>query len=390
MIKSKNILICPLEWGLGHAARMIPVARKLRDSGNNIFIGSGEKHLSLFKSEMTGLNYITFPGFKPFYSGIIPQYIVLLLQTPYLLYHIILEHFKLKKIISRYDIDIVISDNRFGLWNSKVVTAYVTHMPLLPLPKPLRFLEFIGVHLHRAVINRYSICLIPDLPGEMNISGKLSHGIKLPEHVRYTGILSRFLTDRPSSVTNPAPFPHNTVILSGPEPQRGILKQKLVSLLKDKIPFTIIFEGKPYDSGKSNLSGNIIFYSHLPASEMKEVISGSERIISRSGYTTIMDLIALRSSALLIPTPGQTEQEYLAAYLSGKGWFITVSQNETEKGLLLSPLNATWSGEIIKESKMLLEKALVELLQIPDKNSKYNKSGKEAGPYLPGGPVTQL
>ncbi len=390
MIKSKNILICPLEWGLGHAARMIPVARKLRDSGNNIFIGSGEYHLSLFKSEITGLNYITFPGFRPFYSRIFPQYIVLLLQTPYLIYHIILEHYRLKNIIRRYSIDIVISDNRFGLWNSKTVTAYVTHMPLLPLPKPLRFLEFIGVLLHRAVIKRYSLCLIPDLPGEMNISGKLSHGIKLPENVRYTGILSRFLSDRPSSVSNPAPFPHNTIILSGPEPQREILKQMLVSFLRVKIPVTIIFEGKPYDSGRSNLIGNIIFYSHLPASEMKEVICSSERIISRSGYTTIMDLIALRSSALLIPTPGQTEQEYLAAYLSEKGWFTTVPQNETEKGLLLSPLNAGWSEEIIKESIMLLEKALEELLEIPDKQSQDNKSGQEARPYLPGGPVTQF
>ena len=376
MKESRNILICPLEWGLGHAARMLPVARKLQSSGNKIFIGSGEEHLSLFKREMTGLEYIIFPGFKPFYSRLIPQYIVLLLQAPILLYHTILEHFKLKRIISRYNIDIVISDNRFGLWHANKVTAYVTHMPLLPLPKYFRFLEFIGVILHRAVIKKYSLCFIPDLPGKINISGKLSHGIKLPANVRYIGILSRFL-DIQTVLSDPPDFPHTTVILSGPEPQRGILRKKLVTLLEHKIPSTIMLEGRPADTGSRVVSGNIISYSHLSASEMKEVLKSSEKIISRSGYTTIMDLIALRSSALLIPTPGQTEQEYLAEYLSEKKWFTTISQKEVEKVLTVTSATSAWPDEMLKESMILLDRALEELLEIPDKHSHNNKSGKE-------------
>ena len=243
--KSYNILICPLEWGLGHAARMIPLARKLRDMNNNIIIGSGEEHLSLFRNELPGLSYFKFSGFKPGYSRFLPQYIALLLKTPLLLYHVIGEHFRLKKIIREYAIDIVISDNRFGLWNRKVKTVYVTHMPLIPLPKPLRFLEYFGILLHRAVIKKYSLCFIPDLPGELNISGRLSHGIKLPGNVRYIGILSRFISDGPSLQENPVKFKHNTVILSGPEPQREILKQKLSRLLKEQAPPTVILEGRP-------------------------------------------------------------------------------------------------------------------------------------------------
>jgi UDP-N-acetylglucosamine transferase subunit ALG13 len=327
------------------------------------FIGSGEEHLSLFRNEMPGLSYIKFTGFKPGYSRFLPQYLVLLLKIPQLLYHIILEHHRLKRIIREYAIDIVISDNRFGLWNSNVTSVYVTHMPLIPLPKPLRFLEFLGVFLHRAVIKKYSLCFIPDLPGELNVSGRLSHGIRLPDNVRYTGILSRFNTTGSSPHEKLINFQHNTVILSGPEPQREILKQKLADILKEQDPPTVMLQGRPDKMREIVRAGNIIYYNHLPASEMKEMITGSERIIARSGYTTIMELISLNCSALLIPTPGQTEQEYLAEYLSEKGWFDTISQNEIKKGIFPSSNKTLRSGEIIMQSSKLLTEALNELLE---------------------------
>ena len=334
---------------------------------NNIFIGTGNEHLLLLRNELPGLSYIHFPGFKPGYSRLLPQYITLLLQTPILLYHIIREHYRLKRIIRDYDINIVISDNRFGLWNRKVKTVYVTHMPLIPFTKFLRILEFIGILLHRAIIKKYSLCYIPDLPGELNVSGRLSHGIKLPGNVRYIGILSRFISEGPSLKENAGKFQHNTVILSGPEPQRGILKQKLVTLLKDRAPMTVMLEGKPGKRGGSSTSGNIIFYNHLPAPEMKEIIKGSEKIIARSGYTTIMELISLNRSALLIPTPGQTEQEYLAEYLSCKGWYSSLKQSELKEIVSTPSETSIRSGEILEQSRLLLTEALKELLEEPQK-----------------------
>jgi UDP:flavonoid glycosyltransferase YjiC (YdhE family) len=361
--KRKNILICPLEWGLGHAARMIPIARKLQEMNNNIIIASGEEHLALFRSELPGLTYINFKGFRPGYSRYFPQYLILLMKIPLLLYHIILEHSRLKKIIREYEIDIVISDNRFGLWNRNITSVYITHMPLIPFPEPLRFMEFIGVLLHRAIITKYSFCFIPDLPGEVNVSGRLSHGVKLPENVRFIGILSRFIScEEPESI-NPVDFRHITIILSGPEPQREMLKQKLVYLLEDKVPAVVIFEGKPDKVQKFLRSGNIIYYNHLPASQMKEMITGSESIISRSGYTTIMDLISMNCTALLIPTPGQTEQVYLAGYLAEKGWFHTISQKKIKEGISLPSIEAIWPIEMINRSKILLNEALKELLE---------------------------
>jgi hypothetical protein len=342
---------------------MIPLAGKLKEMNHNVFIGSGEKHLALFRNELPGLSHIEFPGFKPGYSRFLPQFYFLLLQAPLLLYHIIREHLRLKKIIRDYGIDIVISDNRFGLWNKKVKTVYVTHMPLIPVPKALRFLEFAGIIIHRAIIKKYSYCFIPDLPGEINVSGRLSHGLILPDNVRFTGILSRFILPVKEQPEGRVRFRHNTVILSGPEPQRGLLKKKLTLLLKNQEPPTVILEGKPGETKEIIRFENIFYYNHLPAWEMADMITGSERVITRSGYTTIMELISLNCSALLIPTPGQTEQEYLAEYLSEKGWFSTIRQNNIEAGLALPEGMAFNASEIIGESNKLLKEALKELLE---------------------------
>lgn len=373
MNKRLNIFICPLEWGLGHAARMIPLAIKLREMNNNVIIGSGEDHLTLFRAEVPGLSYLKFPGFKPSYSRYLPQYISLLFKIPNLLYHSIVEHYRLKTFIKENAIDIIISDNRFGLWNTEITSVYVTHMPLIPLPKPMKFLEPVGVFLHRRIIKRYSVCFIPDLPGENNLTGRLSHGLKLPYNVKYIGILSRFTNLIGPLHENPVKSQHNTIILSGPEPQREILKQKLVALLKDKEPHTLILEGKPRKTGETTTNGNITCYSHLTASQMKEMIESSNSIITRSGYSTIMELVSLNFTALIIPTPGQTEQEYLAEYLSEKGWFYTVSQDKIDAGILLRPGKTVLHTEINRLSSILLSEAVNELL---DKHHKRYYSNK--------------
>jgi hypothetical protein len=371
--KNYNILICPLEWGLGHAARMIPLARKLREMNHNVIIASGEDHLSLFRNEIPGLSYVCFPGFKPGYSRFLPQYISLLFKIPVLLYHIITEHFRLNKFIKKFGVDIVISDNRFGLWNRKVTTVYVTHMPLIPFPKHFKFLEPAGIALHRIIIEKFTFCFIPDLPGEENLSGRLSHGIKLPVNTRYIGILSRFITSEHVPDVYPDNSQHNTVILSGPEPQKEILKQKLMSLLKDSKIHTIMFEGRPGMCGEISGEAKFTFYSHLPGPRMKEIIESSENIITRSGYTTIMELVSLNCTAMIIPTPGQTEQEYLAEYLSEKGWFYTMTQDEIKRGISFTPGEFRFPGEINTQSRILLNEALNEML---DKHHKQDKSGK--------------
>ena len=369
MNKGLNILICPLEWGLGHATRMIPVVRKLQDMNNHVIIASGEEHLSLFRNEISGLSYVLFPGFKPGYSRFLPQYLFLLFKIPSLLYHIVNEHFRLNRIIAEYSVDVVISDNRFGLWNKKITSVYITHMPRIPFPGFFKFLEPLGILLHRQIIKKYSLCFIPDLPGDLNLSGRLSHNIRLPENTRFIGILSRFTETGKSTDEISSKFQHNTIILSGPEPQREILKQKLVILLKDKEPITVMFEGKPGNRGEIARNENIIFYSHLPAYRMKGIIASSDSILTRAGYTTLMELVSLNCTALIIPTPGQTEQEYLAEYLSEKGWFYTLSQDEIKAGMSIRKEKAFCHGELNRQSSILLTEALKDLLEKNHKES---------------------
>jgi spore coat polysaccharide biosynthesis predicted glycosyltransferase SpsG len=376
--KKYNILICPLEWGLGHAGRIIPLAVRLRELGHNVFLGAGEKHLSFFKKETKGFSLIKFPGFNPRYSGFLPQYLVILAKVPSLIFHVIREHYRVKKIIRQYHINILISDNRFGLWNNEIVTVYLTHMLVIPMPKAFRFMEIAGMLLHRAVIKKYNYCFIPDLPGHLNISGRLSHTGKLPSNVRFIGILSRFTIQGMASCEEPGRFSHNTIIISGPPPQSEILQEKLSEIFIDRQPVTVILGGKPGEAAKEVRKGNIIWYNHLPAAAMKEIITGSDQVIARAGYTTIMELISLGCSGILIPTPGQTEQEYLAAYLSEKGWFTSVLQKDIDSFLFSEKTDISQRDEIISRSCKLFEESLTELLEGHKHTACYQQTQEKA------------
>jgi spore coat polysaccharide biosynthesis predicted glycosyltransferase SpsG len=356
----KNILICPLEWGLGHAGRMIPLAKRLQELNHNIFFGSGEEQLSFLKSEVPGATFIYFPGFRINYSRYFAQYIIILLKSPILLYHIFLEHKTLKRIIRDHSIDIVISDSRIGLWNTGIKTVFVTHQVKIPFPKPFRSLEFIGKQLSDAIIKKYSLCFIPDLEGDLNVSGRLSHDLSLPSNTRFIGILSRFSGCNNDTCSRSGKC---MVILSGPEPQRSMLKQKLTKILLSLGKPSAVLEGKPGNGYKSHNLNNLVYYNHLSVNETIKLLSESDTIISRSGYTTIMELISLGISALLIPTPGQTEQEYLAEYLTQKGWYKSVTQKDLDEKHIIPYTSGIIPDGIIEESKRLLELALKELLE---------------------------
>lgn len=363
MEKGKNILICPLDWGLGHAGRMVTIARKLQQMNNKIFIGAAESQTSFFKNALSDVVIIRFPGFKPHYSSFLPQYLALIPQIPRLACNILKEHVRLKKLIRNHNIDIVISDNRFGLWNKGIKSVYVTHQLRIPFPAALRIFEPAGTFLHRKIIEKYSICLIPDLPGEINVSGRLSHGVVLPANTMYAGLFSRFSDTDICDETKRGFSPHTTVILSGPEPQRSLLKRQIEKVAPGEEHLTIILEGNP-EGRYSKQSGNIMYHSHLPDEQMKKIITSGTTVIARAGYSTIMELISLGTSAILVPTPGQTEQEYLAAYLCEKGLFDTVSQKKlTPSVLRRETVSAAIPGYLAEESRRLLDDALKEILR---------------------------
>lgn len=285
-------------------------------------------------------------------------------KIPLLIFHIVKEHFLLKKIIRKHNIDIVISDNRFGLWNRKVKTVYITHQLRIKFPRLAAFAEPVGMAIHRLFINKYDYCFIPDLPDSPDFSGILSHGCTLPPHAMFIGILSRFsASDRLSDLPDEIRIPYDTVILSGPEPQKSLLKKMLISSLKDSDTTTVFLCAEP--ASKTDIiqeNSHIICYTHLSTSMMKQVIVNSRHVITRSGYSSVMELLSLGRSALLIPTPGQTEQEYLADYLSKRGLFTCLKQKELKTKKPTDFIEMPNLKSIIMESGHLLNKALDKLL----------------------------
>lgn len=314
---AKKILICPLNWGLGHASRLIPVIRELLNSKFRVYIGAAGYSLELLRQEFPELQYINFPSFTVTYGKRKSLSLLLLLQLPKIIYGIIKEHAALKKLVKRYSIDIIISDNRFGLWSKKVPAIYITHQVHVILPRRLQFFEPLIYRLHRQIISKYSECWIPDFADPLdNLSGKLSHVHRQPSNNKFIGPLSRFSSYPVKSTINKRYSYDIAIILSGPEPQRTIIEKQLINEIRNSQYKALIIRGRPDKKLITETSENITMVSHMQAGEFVNMISQSRYIICRSGYSTIMDLVALKRTAILIPTPGQTEQEYLARHLS--------------------------------------------------------------------------
>ncbi len=352
-----RILICPLEWGLGHAGRCIPLAIALKRRGHEIIFAAGEKHLTFLKGEFPDAGFVLFPGFNPSYSRILPMWMAMSVKSPCLLFHIIREHFGLNRVVREHKIDVVISDNRFGLWNSGVKSVYMTHQLRIKFPKWTLFAEPLIASIHKWFIKKYDYCLVPDLPGDINITGELSHGSRLSREARFIGLLSRF-TEISFSVEESVKRHKDYLLLmlSGPEPQKSVFKNRIIDILKDRDVDLVILGADP--GGETAYTSSFTYYKHLPDVEIRNLIIGSRAVITRSGYTTVMELISLGKTALLVPTPGQTEQEYLAKTLGEKGWFVTVKQNEIDNTINVDLPDPSWPDSLIAQSRRLLNDAL--------------------------------
>jgi len=338
---NKTILFCPLDWGLGHAARSVYYIHKLLEKGHRVIIAADKTPLSFLRKEFPDLDWVRFPSYYTIrYSSIFPMPILVSFYFLKIITGSAREHYFLKKLIKSHKPDIVISDNRFGLWNKKHFTVYITHQVFIQMPQWAKFLEKPVYKMHRWIIRKYDRCWIPDNPGPDNLSGELSGKFPLPSNVSFTGIASRFLLpeNRSSQISNPYDI---VVILSGPEPQRTILENKLLSILQDSDKKIFFLRGKPGETGITPNKYNIKMSNHLPSGDISVLLSQAGTIICRSGYTMIMDLAALNRKALLIPTPGQTEQEYLASYMHKCGRHIALSQNKiSELWIKLEELKA--------------------------------------------------
>ena len=322
----KRVLIAPLDWGLGHATRCIPIIYSFIDQHFEVIIAASGPVKNLLQKEFPNVVFTQLNGYKIRYSNKgawLP--LKLTLQFPGLLWSIYSEHRWLKKTIRDYHIDLVISDNRLGLHDTRIPCIYITHQ--LKILTGNRFTEWLAQQIHYFFINKYTACWVPDNAAENNLAGNLSHPKKLPAvPVKYLGPLSRFEKNAGEKKYD------LLVLISGPEPQRTIFESLIAKELKGFSGKVLVVRGLPgtleNDSTILAEPDKITIVNHLCAVALNDVIQQSECIISRSGYTTIMDLVKLGQKAILIPTPGQTEQEYLAAYLTAKKIFFSVQQKD--------------------------------------------------------------
>jgi len=311
-----RILVAPLNWGLGHASRCVPLIERLQSEGHEVVLGGDGESLTLLRKHFPTLRVLPLAPLNLCYSTGRRQVMAMLRALPRIIRSARMDHKMLARYLLYEQIDEVISDNRFGLYisNTKhqianIKTIYITHQLRIALPRPWQWLEPLVARWHRRVISRYDECWIPD-EQQPGLAGKLSHPAVLPANAKYIGVLSRF-----SGKTFVPDASYKVVaVLSGLEPQRTLFEQEIIRRYENTDTSVLIIRGKMQSPPTVVKHGNITIAPWLDDNHLAAYLLGAERIICRSGYSSVLDMHALGVTEKVEwhPTPGQPEQEYLA------------------------------------------------------------------------------
>lgn len=342
----KRVLIAPLNWGLGHATRCIPIIRLLLERGHQVSIASDGDSLDLLKKEFPDITFFNLPSYNIQYSRNIPAWLFTLWRTRVFLKSIAREHRAAEEIIRQHNIELVIADNRYGCWSDSVKAVFISHQLNLVMPPGTKWMGAAINFFHRRLIRRFNAVWVPDMPNHV-MSGELTQTMLSAEFI---GLLSRFeRRDEPKRY-------QLAVVLSGPEPQRTLLEKNLLpQAIMHNIP-TVFVRGMVNEKmGESEIE-NVKIYNYLKSDDLQRVINQSEVIVSRSGYSTLMDLAVLKKKAVLIPTPGQPEQEYLAAKFMKERVAYAVDQEKLDLEEALER-SAEYTGFDCLQSNELLIRA---------------------------------
>jgi UDP-N-acetylglucosamine transferase subunit ALG13 len=330
-----TVLIAPLEWGLGHATRCIPIIKELTRQGAQVLIATRGSQKMLLKAEFPQHEFLEIPGYEIRYKrGFLLKW-ALIFKIPGLLKQIRLENQWLQKTLNNRKLDAVISDNRYGLYNKDIFSVFMTHQLYIQSGwgssvKVGSWQLAVGGLVNNILLNwnykfisKFSCCWVPDQEGILSVAGLLAHPSEMPPvPTKYIGILSRFRCLDRTPVKNSL-----FILLSGPEPQRTRFENIIFKELAGVTMETTVVRGLPGEEHSIPfLAAGIKIYNHLGSEDMNRLLVESEIILARSGYSTIMDLVKLKRSAILVPTPGQTEQEYLGHILHEKKWMYCVPQ----------------------------------------------------------------
>ncbi len=315
----KTILIAPLNWGLGHATRCIPIIKALQENNFIPIIASDGIALELLRKEFPYLQVLQLPSYQIEYAKNGKNFKWKLLQNcPKMIEAVLEEKQIIKKWIKKYDIDGIISDNRLGVFSQKVPSIFITHQ----LNVMTGSTTWITSKLHQHIIKKYVECWVPDVKETPNLTGKLGHIKKAGFKIKYIGPLSRMHKKETSKIYD------LMVILSGPEPQRGFLEEKLKKEMLRYNGKVVFVKGIIEKDQQKEQIENVTYFNFMNSRQLEQTFNESEMVLCRSGYTTIMDLSKLGKKAFFIPTPGQYEQEYLAEKLEKEGLVPYAKQND--------------------------------------------------------------
>jgi UDP:flavonoid glycosyltransferase YjiC (YdhE family) len=354
--KPLKILVAPLNWGLGHATRCIPVIRALLLKNVEVILGGSGISGQLLRNQFPHLPYEEIPGYQVTYSKKLPMAVAMLGQAPGILQAIQQEKKWLDEKLKKESIDIVISDHRYGLYHKNTYSVFMAHQLFISSGSK-RILEPLLWKVNKAYIENFNHCWIPDVPGEPNAAGKLAHQSPLPFPHHFIGWLSQL-----------APMPKTTriyqasFILSGLEPLRTEFENILIEQFHQLPPgkYALV---RGTDAPLERHVPDFVDLFHLAhTTQIEKLVQTSEILVSRAGYSSIMDYLLAGAQALLIPTPGQTEQEYLAQYHKDSGNFYSTPQTNLQLAKALSQAHEYRPQPPLLPQPHLLENAVQALL----------------------------
>ena len=321
-----HVFASPLSWGLGHATRDIPIIEELLSRGHEVTVGSSGNALALLQKECPECNFLLFKDYPAPYSSsrfFLPSFAA---SLPTLLLAIHQEKKRFDEILAENKFDLIISDNRMGVYSERIPSYFISHQLCYSLPRPLYPLEIMTMPFNSLFHRHFMGVIVPDISpygGGKNLSGKLCRSF-MPATVRrtyYAGILA---SSKKIDVEADLDF---LIIVSGPEPQRTLLEKIILQQVQSLPGEKVVLLGSPRQERHEKLDASTTVHSYVSNEDKALLMNRARFILSRSGYTTMMELAELdKKHALLTPTPGQTEQEYLSRYYAREGWFLSRSQ----------------------------------------------------------------
>jgi len=308
---SEKIIVSPLDWGLGHATRCVPIIHSFLEQGAEVEIASAMAHKIFFAQEFPNLTWHEAPAYDIKYPRHGWQMPFWVLGQSQRIKKIMQEENKwladlCEKQKSTQKYTQIISDNRFGFFSKKIKSIYITHQLRIAFPPPFTIFEKIGEAWHKNIMKNFDEIWVPDYKEFPGLAGKLSHPSYTDKRIKYIGPKSRLANSQLSTPNSQLKTIDILALISGPEPMRTIFEEQVRKILSKTKGNHYIVRGK-------------IDEENIFAADLRRIILASRKVLCRSGYSTIMDLHLLKAEAIFIPTPGQTEQIYLAKIWKANG-----------------------------------------------------------------------